>query len=152
MEGFKYIDIFATKGIEYIIVLTFLGILVLFWRWMSKYGKVEIVKQKVQKGISLIDWFSLKNDYFYHQGHTWVAPENKNVVLVGVDDFTQKFLGKPSKISVPEVGSELRQGEKGFQFQFDTKTILLLHQAYFGQYNRHPNPGANKMNLEKHQD
>jgi glycine cleavage system H protein len=126
MEGFKYIDIFASKGIEYIIVLAFLAILIVFWRWMSKYGFVNTVKEKIKKGISLIDWFYINKEYFYHQGHSWAAPQSKDVVTVGVDDFTQKFLGKPSKISVPEIGSQVKQGEKGIQFQIDSKSIDIL--------------------------
>jgi len=125
MEGFKYVDIFATKGVEYLLVLAFLGVLVFFWRWMSRLSST---KEKISKGkgISLIDWFYLNNDYFYHQGHSWVAPDSKEIVTVGVDDFTQKFLGKPVKISVPKIGDQIKQGEKSMQFQIDSKSIDIL--------------------------
>ena len=33
MEIFKYVDIFATKGIEYIVAIVFLVMLVWFWKW-----------------------------------------------------------------------------------------------------------------------
>ena len=36
METFTYIDIFSTKGVEYLFVLCYLVMLVLFWRMMKK--------------------------------------------------------------------------------------------------------------------
>jgi len=126
MDGYKYVDIFATKGVEYLVVLAFLAILVFFWRWMSKHGVVETAKEKIKKSISLIDWFYLKNDYYYHQGHSWAAPEKSGIVTVGVDDFTQKFLGKPAKISLPSIGDKVMQGENSIKFQIDSKSIDIL--------------------------
>lgn len=33
MESFSYVDIFATKGIEYILVIAFLILFVFFWKY-----------------------------------------------------------------------------------------------------------------------
>jgi glycine cleavage system H protein len=35
MEGFTYVDIFSTKGIEYIIVIVFLILIVCFWNYIK---------------------------------------------------------------------------------------------------------------------
>ena len=35
MEGFAYTDIFATKGIEYLLVILFLLVFVAFWRYLT---------------------------------------------------------------------------------------------------------------------
>jgi len=35
MELFSYVDIFATKGIEYLLVIDFLLIFILFWRVLN---------------------------------------------------------------------------------------------------------------------
>lgn len=32
MDGFSYLDIFATKGVEYLLVIIFLGMFILFAR------------------------------------------------------------------------------------------------------------------------
>jgi hypothetical protein len=34
MESFSYVDIFATKGIEYILVIAFLILFVFFWKYL----------------------------------------------------------------------------------------------------------------------
>ena len=39
MDGFSYTDIFATKGIEYLVVITFLLLLIPFWMILSKESK-----------------------------------------------------------------------------------------------------------------
>jgi glycine cleavage system H protein len=38
MEGFTYVDIFATKGIEYLLVICFLIVVIGFWRYLSGKG------------------------------------------------------------------------------------------------------------------
>ena len=35
MEGATYVDLFATKGIEYLLVIGFLAALVIFWRFLN---------------------------------------------------------------------------------------------------------------------
>jgi len=126
MESFKYVDLFATKGIEYIFIVGFLLILVVYWRYLNKpimtAAKPPINKIKT----SLVDWFSIADDYYYHQGHTWAAPEDKNTIRVGVDDFAQKLVGKASKLDLPKIGAKLDQGETGWKMTIDSKTISML--------------------------
>lgn len=48
---------------------------------------------------------------FLHRGHTWVALENAGRVRIGLDDFSQKVLGPPDKIRLPELGAEIHSDE-----------------------------------------
>ena len=75
---------------------------------------------------SLVDWFSIADDYYYHQGHTWAAPENKETIRVGVDDFAQKLVGKAASMDLPKIGDKLGQGEAGWKMTIDSKTISML--------------------------
>jgi glycine cleavage system H protein len=36
MEGFAYTDIFATKGIEYLLVIFFLLVFLVFWGYLTR--------------------------------------------------------------------------------------------------------------------
>ena len=127
MEGFKYIDIFATKGIEYIVAIVFLIMLVLFWKWINHTSVKPVVSgEKIPRRVSLVDWFHLVNDYYYHQGHTWIFPENKNIVHVGIDDFAQKLIGQATDILLPERGARIKQGEKTIKVKVDGKWIDFL--------------------------
>ena len=126
MENFKYVDMFATKGIEYLLILGFLLLLVIFWRFLNKPAKAAIKPAVDKISTSLIDWFRIADKYYYHQGHSWAIPENTNEVRVGLDDFAQKLIGKPSSIVLPKIGSTLKQGEKGWHLKFGSKSIDMI--------------------------
>lgn len=123
----EYVDIFATKGIEYLLVIAFLLTLMFFWRILNK-PKTLVAQSRTSEHshTSPIDWFELADDRYFHQGHSWVMPEDQELVTVGIDDFAQKLLGKANAIVLPQVGSRVGQGEVGWKFQFDTASIDLL--------------------------
>lgn len=126
MESFKYVDLFATKGIEYIFIISFLLILIVYWRYLNK-PVMKTIKPTVKKiKTSLVDWFSMAESYYYHQGHSWAAPENKNTLRVGMDDFAQKLVGKAAHLELPKIGDNLEQGEFGWKLMIDTKAIRML--------------------------
>jgi glycine cleavage system H lipoate-binding protein len=127
MEGFKYVDIFANKGIEYVVVIIFLVMLVWFWKWLNNSSvSPAVTGEPASNRVSLIDWFHLANDYYYHQGHIWVYPNERNVVTIGIDDFAQKMIGKPKNVNLPAIGTELRQGENAIKVEIDGKWIEFL--------------------------
>jgi glycine cleavage system H lipoate-binding protein len=125
MEGFTYVDIFATKGTEYLLVIGFLAVFILFWRFLSTPAKAayEYVTETVIPAIS--EWFHLPEGMYYHQGHTWAVPEG-NTVKVGMDDFAQKLVGRPSTINLPQVGSRIEQGSHGWKLGFDSASIDMV--------------------------
>lgn len=126
MEGFTYVDIFATKGIEYLLVISFLLLFTLFWRMVSRpAGAIYEAVAGVIPAIS--EWFHFPDEkVYYHQGHSWAMPESGNVVKVGIDDFAQKLVGKIDAIIYPRVGSEVTQGEKAWSLVVGSKTIDML--------------------------
>jgi glycine cleavage system H protein len=126
MEGFTYVDIFATKGLEYLLIIGVLITFVSFWGFLKK--PAAAVYQGVANAVSAIrDWFYLPTEgMFFHQGHSWAAPESENLVKVGMDDFAQKLLGKIDSIKLPQVGSEIAQGEKGWSVQVGSRLIDML--------------------------
>ncbi len=62
------------------------------------------------------------DSYYFHQGHMWAVVEDPDRVRVGLDDFSQKLLGRAQEVRLPEIGkvyyqnhlclSLLRQGNK----------------------------------------
>jgi glycine cleavage system H lipoate-binding protein len=125
MNGFTYVDLFATKGIEYLLVIGFLVVLIPFWRFLRVPARagLEVVRRAMA---SVAQWFSLPEGLYYHQGHSWVMPQGAELVKVGVDDFAQKLVGRSHTISLPKVGSRIKQGEVGWKLGIDTKTIDML--------------------------
>lgn len=126
MEGFTYVDIFATKGIEYLLVISALLLFIPFWRMVS--GPATSLYETVASIVPAIGgWFHLPvEEVYYHQGHSWVKPESGNLVRVGIDDFAQKLVGKIDSLQLPPVGSQLTQGEKAWSLQVGSKSFDML--------------------------
>ena len=123
MENYGYVDIYATKGIEYLIVIAFLASFVYFSRTFS----FSTVAAGVARTISdIVEWFRLPADRHYHQGHSWLKTEPDNLVSVGLDDFAQKFVGKVDGVELPPVGAKLAQGEKAWKLTVDSRPVAML--------------------------
>lgn len=115
------VDIFATKGVEYLLVLGFLAVLVLFIRlFLSRPAAVAAPAGQVSR------WFTMPGELFFHRGHTWARPEGNDLVRVGLDDFAQKLVGVPSDLFLPEVGERLHQGERAWKVSVGSKEVDLL--------------------------
>jgi glycine cleavage system H protein len=125
MEGFSYVDIFATKGIEYLLVIGFLLFFVVFWRFLSRPAKR--VFEAAERFVPVInEWFNLPEEIYYHLGHSWAAPEGKNLVKVGVNDFAQRLVGKIDAIQLPGIGSTIHQGDKGWTLEVDSRALDMI--------------------------
>jgi glycine cleavage system H protein len=126
MEGFSYVDIFATKHIEYLLVIGFLLLFIPFWRFLNRPARA--VFEAAERIVPVIsEWFRLPEGRYYHPGHSWAIPEgNQQTVKIGIDDFAQKLVGKINGVQIPALGSTLRQGDKGWTLKVDSKTIDML--------------------------
>ncbi len=121
------IEIFATKGAEYLFVIGFLLLLIFFWRFLCTPDKPRNTQTEPAGTDSLSNpRFRIAPGYFYHRGHSWVVPENQDVARVGIDDFAQQLLGEPAKIDLPQIGSRMEQGEKGWKLWIDSKSVDIL--------------------------
>jgi glycine cleavage system H lipoate-binding protein len=125
METSGYVDIFATKGAEYILIFGFLIALVFFWRFLNR-SRRSTHSSAPPVGDSSALQFEMKQRYFYHQGHSWALPEQQNVVRVGIDDFAQRLIGLASIVELPKVGASLEQGGKGWILGVDSKTTDII--------------------------
>ena len=121
MESAGSVDLFATKGVEYLLVLGFLPVLVLFWRLLN-----ERRPSPARGVVTPSSWFRFDDARFHHQGHSWAMPEGGGVVKIGIDDFAQKLVGIPSSIDLPPVGTRLEQAETGWRMRVDNESIDLL--------------------------
>ena len=124
MIGFRYVDIFATKQIEYLLVILFLLLLVAFWRFLNKpAGSTPEADQAEAPPSSR--WFNLPEGFFYHQGHSWAAPEGK-LIKIGIDDFAQKLIGNIQSVESVSPGFSMEQGAVAWRFSVESKTIDML--------------------------
>ncbi len=123
MENYGYIDIYATKGIEYLIVIAFLATFVYFSRAFSWSTVAAGVAQTIS---DIVEWFRLPAGLHYHPGHSWMKTEADNLVSVGMDDFAQKLVGKVEAVQLPPVGAKLGQGDKAWSLTVDSRPVSML--------------------------
>ncbi len=121
MEVFTYYDLFATKAVEYILVIVFLGIFVVFSYLALRSRETE---RRVKRAIYGL--FRTPESFYYHQGHTWVLPLGEKLAQVGIDDFAHKMVGRIDRINLPKKGENLAQGEVGWSLIVDGKEIKML--------------------------
>jgi glycine cleavage system H lipoate-binding protein len=121
MESFRYVDIFATKGIEYIIVMAFLAAFVCFSRYLSHRAPAPAGRPR-----TFVDYFRVPDGFLFHQGHSWFKKDGREVVTIGMDDFAQRFLGRIDEVCLPHMGAKLRQGEKSWSLIAESRIVPML--------------------------
>ncbi len=126
MEDIFFIDIFATKGVEYLLVIGMLLLFIPFWRFLNRPARAGGAAREARAAGAVEDWFRLPDELFYHQGHAWARPEGGDLVKVGVDDFAQKLVGRVRAVRVPEPGASLTQGDTGWSLAVDSQSIDML--------------------------
>jgi glycine cleavage system H protein len=66
--------------------------------------------------------YALFSEPYFHPTHSW-ARVTDDVITVGVDEFSQKIIGKVQRLDVPPVGSYIKQGETAWKLH-NGKRIL----------------------------
>jgi glycine cleavage system H lipoate-binding protein len=129
MEGFSFVDIYATKGIEYLIAAVFFFGFLALQAYILTSAPGRGKTRGLHAGLPAL--FRVPEGYDFHQGHTWMkadhtSPNRQRLVKVGLDDFAQKLIGRVDAVELPAVGSRLTQGDKGWSLMVDSEAIPML--------------------------
>ena len=120
-------DIFATKGIEYLIVIGYLLVMVGMVRLFASKRFARAGEAKTRRPVAhTAPWFSLADGRYFHQGHAWAAPDGGEIVTVGLDDFAARVVGQTDGFVLPAVGSGVRQGEPAWSVRADGRALTML--------------------------
>jgi glycine cleavage system H lipoate-binding protein len=119
-------DIYATKGIEYLLVIGYLLLLVATLKLLGpRLARVAGARGE-RPAARPAPWFALADGYYFHPGHTWAAGGDGDVVTVGLDDFAAQLVGPPDGLELPAVGAGVRQGERGWRVRAGDRTLAML--------------------------
>ncbi len=75
--------------------------------------------------------YFFKDDLFYSKTHEWVKIE-KDICIVGIDDYSQREVGEIAYIESPAIGNNVKQ----FQFLCEiesVKTVLDIFSPISGE-------------------
>ena len=110
MENFSFVDIFASKGPEYIVVIGFLILFIFFVKLLDKQKETAKQIQKVL-GILTANVLRIPQGLFYSKNHTWTHLEKSGVAKVGLDDLLQHLTGEVKFTNLKAQGEIIKKGD-----------------------------------------
>ncbi len=110
MDGFSYSDIFATKGLEYLVIIAFLILLIPFTVLLSRQARIN---KQIQKTLGILTARILKipQGLFYSRNHTWLFMEKNGVANVGLDDLLLHITGGVKLGNLKQPGEMISKGD-----------------------------------------
>jgi len=124
MDGFSRIDIYDTKGIEYLFVIGYLLALIVFWRFS---GKQIAFKTQIKNVLGILTPVNLKipQGLFFNRHHTWAFLEQSGLARVGLDDFLMRVTGEVKYTSYKNVGERVNKGDLIAEIYKDEKRLKV---------------------------
>jgi len=125
MESFSRVDIFDTKGIEYLFVIGYLLFLIIFWNIANKHERMLI---QIKKAISNLSAGILRipQGIFYNKYHTWTHLEESGEARVGLDDFLQHITGEIELTNLKNPGERINKGDLLTQIDQNGKHLKVF--------------------------
>ena len=109
MEGFTYTNIFETKGIEYLVIISFFAVLVPVWMFFNRKTKPVLELQKV-KGFISANSLRIPQGVFFSKYHTWAHLEKNGEAYVGFDDLLVHITGDVKLTQFKNPGEHIKKG------------------------------------------
>lgn len=69
--------------------------------------------------------FNVLSGIFISPWHTWISIEPNGLVSVGLDDFSQKIVGKLDKVELPQEGSVIKKGQPLCTLQQGARSVQV---------------------------
>lgn len=91
------------KKVEYGLAFALMIGFALLYKWSKPVAEADRVFARV-KGLVVPEHMA------FHPGHAW-AGANRGGVVVGIDEFARRLLGRVTNVSLPGPGTVLRRGE-----------------------------------------
>ena len=84
--------------------------------------RVQIMRLS-EKENNISNEFLIPGGVFIAEGHTWMSIDQGGTVLVGLDDFARKVIGKIDSIEFPNLGMHVQRGKTLFSIIQDNRVI-----------------------------
>ena len=125
MDGFSYSDIFATKGIEYLIIIAFLAMLIPFAVILNR--QVKVTRQiQATLGILSAGILRIPQGLFYSRNHTWMFLEKSGAAKVGLDDLLVHITGEVKFRNLKSPGETISKGDLLTEIDHNSKILQIF--------------------------
>lgn len=124
MEGFSIVDIYETKGAEYLFVIAYLVVFIIFWRVVRNPGQVL---RQIRDAVSTLSAKILKipQGIYFSKNHTWTHLGESGAAKVGLDDFLQHVIGELELSGLKDPGDSIQKGELLAEIEQDGKQLKV---------------------------
>ena len=148
MENFSRVDIFDTKGIEYLFVIGYLLVLIIFWNVLRNpqriMRQIKGVINTLSAGI-----LRIPQGIYFNRNHTWTHLGKSGTAIVGLDDFLQHAIGKVKFTQLKNPGEDIDKGDLLTQIDQDGKNLKVYSPISGKVLNINPTLNENPEILNK---
>ena len=148
MENFSRVDIFDTKGIEYLFVIGYLLVLIIFWNVLRNpqriMRQIKGVINTLSAGI-----LRIPQGIYFNRNHTWTHLGKSGTAIVGLDDFLQHAIGKVKFTQLKNPGEDIDKGDLLTQIDQDGKNLKVYSPISGKVLNTNPTLNENPEILNK---
>ncbi len=131
MDGFSYVNIFATKGMEYVLTIAFFLVLIPFWIVLNRHVKVSSgIGSRIRALTRAV--LKIPRGVFVTRQHTWAFLGSDGDAKVGVDDLIQHLTGDVAVTLLRKSGDEVRKGDILGELKKGDK-VLKVHSPVSGR-------------------
>jgi len=110
---------------EYLFVIGYLILLIIFWRLSTK--QVSLGKQIKQViGVLTANVLRIPQGLFYSRNHTWTHLEESGAARVGMDDLLQHITGQVRIDKLLSPGEVIRKGDLLTEIEQDGKHLRIF--------------------------
>ncbi len=109
-----------TKGREYLIAIGFLGLFIIFWKFLATGGVLPVAAGAFKH----LD-FRLPEGVFYCPGHTLALPTEDGSILIGLDDFLRQATGTIEEVATSKSGTRIKRGEPLLHIRIESEMIRI---------------------------
>jgi glycine cleavage system H protein len=131
MEGFSIVDIYDTKGMEYIFVIVYLLLLIVFWKVAKNPQRVYQQIREVFHTLSA-KILRIPQGIYFNRNHTWTHLDKSGAAKVGLDDFLQHVVGNVRITNLKNRGESIKKGDLLAAIKQDEK-VLKVYSPISGE-------------------
>jgi len=123
MDEFTFVNLFETKGIEYIIIIAFLLLIIPFWVMLTRPIKAKRGAETGPLGSALA---SIPQGIYFSKSHTWAHLMKSGEARLGIGSLLVHLTGIANLRMLKEPGSRLTRGEKLFEISLGEKSLTVV--------------------------
>jgi len=125
MDGFLYVNLFDTKGIEYIIIIAFLLLIIPFWSLLNRPLKIRSGIRNAFSSLSS-SLLSVPQGVFISNNHTWTHMLRSGNARVGIDNLLINLTGDVEVKMLRKPGTRVNKGEELSVIEREGRKLTIL--------------------------